>query len=85
MDFLLKIGIRGNPLTVEVFSFQVLSFYCQSFSFGLEIIEFTLLIEVEKYPSASIGPIPSRLSLLRRGNNSGNPLDHVVIRTCNPE
>ena len=42
MDFLLKIVIRGNPLTVEVFSFQVLSFYCQSLSFGLEIKSFVV-------------------------------------------
>ena len=40
MDFLFKIGIRGNPLKVKVLSFQVLSFYCQIISFGLEMKSF---------------------------------------------
>ena len=39
-DFLFKIGMRGNPLTVKGLSFQRLSFYCQSISFGLEMKSF---------------------------------------------
>ena len=41
-DFLFKIGMRGNPLTVKGLSFQILSFYCQSMAFGLEIKFFVL-------------------------------------------
>ena len=37
MDFLLKIFMRGNPLTLKGLSFQMLSFLCQSISFDLEI------------------------------------------------
>ena len=36
-DFLFETGIRGNPLTVKGLSFQMLSFYCQSISSGLEM------------------------------------------------
>ena len=36
-DFLFKIDIRGNFLTVKGLSFQMLSFYWQSISFGLEM------------------------------------------------
>ena len=36
-DFVFKIGMRGNPLAVEQLSFQMLTFYCQSISFVLEM------------------------------------------------
>ena len=39
-DFLFKIAMRGNPLAVEQLSFQMLTFYCQSISFGLEMKSF---------------------------------------------
>ena len=37
-DFLFKTGTGGNPLTDKRLSFQMLSFYCQSISFGLETL-----------------------------------------------
>ena len=41
-DLLSKIGMRGNPLTVKGLSFQMLPFYCQSISFGLEMKSFVI-------------------------------------------
>ena len=41
-DFSFKIDMRGNPLTVKALSFQMLSFYCQSISFSLEIESFVV-------------------------------------------
>ena len=41
-DFLFKIGMRINPLTVQGFKFQMLSFYWQSFSFGLKMKSFVV-------------------------------------------
>ena len=38
--FSIQIGMRRNPLTVGGLSFQMLSFYCQSISFGLEMKSF---------------------------------------------
>ena len=34
--------MRGNPLTVKGLSFQMLFFYCQSISFGLEMKPFVI-------------------------------------------
>ena len=36
-DFLFKIDMRGNPLTVKGLPFQILSFHCHGISFGLEM------------------------------------------------
>ena len=41
-DFLLKIGIRGNHLKAKGLSFQILSYFCQSISFGLEMKYFVV-------------------------------------------
>ena len=41
-DFLFKIGIGGNPLTVKGLLFPILSYYCQSISFGLEMKYFVV-------------------------------------------
>ena len=41
-DFLFKIGMKGNPSAVERLSFQMLTFYSQSISFGLEIKSFLI-------------------------------------------
>ena len=46
-DFLYKIGIRGNPLAVKRLSFQMLTFYSQSISFGLEMKFF--LVQEKKF------------------------------------
>ena len=35
--FIFKIGIRGNPLRVKGLSFQIMSSYCQSIYFGLQM------------------------------------------------
>ena len=34
--------MRGNPLTAKGLSFQMLPFYCQGISFGLEMISFVV-------------------------------------------
>ena len=39
-DFPVIIAMKRNPLTVKGLSFQMLSFYCQSISFGLEMKSF---------------------------------------------
>ena len=41
-DFLFKIVMRGNSLTVKGLSFQMLSFYCQNISFVLEMKSFVV-------------------------------------------
>ena len=41
-NFLFKIAIRGNPFTVKGLSFQILFFYYQSISSGLEMKSFVV-------------------------------------------
>ena len=56
-DFLFKISMRGNPLTVKRLSFQMLFFYCQSISFGLQMKSLVVQrkYNIDDNPSESIG------------------------------